>query len=257
MSRSTRKRNRAKSSIESPRWLPVAFTSAEARWAFVAVVLGVLVAMKDLVSPIVAWMELNSAPSAEDRLLAASNPTRVDVESVGIDYWDGLQDPFLTVTFKNSSRLRAHSIKVVTPSLLAMLKPPTATQQVMTQNVGLEGGDQLLLPVATMADVRRRVAESKPGYTIVGAGTKPNIPAGLALDLCGRNRGEDNRCDAEGASVFVPLSYRFTNPFREEVEVVTGMYLYAARLRSDFTDRQSMRLVGNGAASMLRDVGKR
>lgn len=257
MSRHKTKSKRPKERSEARRWLPN-LSNADAKWAFFAMVLSVLVAIstlaKDLLSPVVVgWMEREDTLSPEDRLLAAANPTSIDVEKVDLAYWEGGPDPFLTVHFKNSSKLSAHSIQVVSPSLDEMPKPPTVTRQLMTRNVGLVGGDYLQVPIATMADARRRIAESKPGFTLVGAGTKSNLPSGLALGLCGPSENVIGHCDADGASVIVPLRYRFTNTFREEVEIVTAVYLYAARLR--FPPRLgSLGPIEGSASSELRNT---
>lgn len=221
---------------------PSRFLGPRPNWTYAALVVGTIAAaialVKNVATPIAAWFDGPEELSIKDRYLVAAHPTKIDVKAVEIQYWDGLEKPYLTVIFENQSKLGGKSFRILAPDLTAMKDAPVMTREVSAGSIAIDAGAELPVPIATFADTERWVAEKESGLTVVGAGTEPNLPDGLALKLCAPREGDPAGCVADGTSIIVPLQYTFQTAFGEEIKVVTRVYIYAGRVVSQHGSQQ-------------------
>ncbi|WP_429117432.1 hypothetical protein [Aeromonas veronii] len=177
----------------------------------------------------------NDLSDLDRKLFLIKNPTTLELKYVKLQKWIASDFDYLSFYLDNTGEIPAEHVTVSifkkSPNDVKIINDTVNSSFLNQANLCISGGNNLLYPLTNISDIAAQFPESFSGYTIIGAGLSPNIPAELKefeinkkWYALGCPKTYQIRLNTTTFPLFVKLTYK--SPFDVEHITHTGCYIY-------------------------------
>ena len=157
--------------------------------------------------------------------------TRVDIARLSAEKVEGDAAPVIFVHAKNSSKRPAKAITLALSGNNAdsQLLPIRRAKDPLHAGVSLEPGQELKIPVVSVADFLAAFQSKCPGCYFLGVGPTAAMPVELTAQLCSGILEKGRSCHLEYSIVPIALARQFKTVFGESVSGGKTVFVYLSR----------------------------
>ncbi|MBP3141933.1 hypothetical protein ACTFQF_12485 [Aliivibrio fischeri] len=166
---------------------------------------------KDLQDKLVLPPEPISSMKNSEALIKDQNPTDIEIQSIELKEFWGIDEPYVVAVVKNDSTVSAKNVTVTfwKGADQEIISTDSIHKQYHISNLRIRAGEEHDFPIAPLSKYVQEISESSSPEDLVDF-TVPNedkLPFALQEKLCGKLKNQSCRFDSFTKGTFVQFKY--------------------------------------------------